>query len=43
MSSFEGLVDEINKEISGVKKKIEKEKAAEEQLKLKKLQVNYKF
>lgn len=35
---YQGLVDEINHEISSVKKKIEKQKAAEEQLKLKKLQ-----
>ena len=34
-----GLVDQIKSELSGVKKKIEKQKAAEEQLKLRKLQV----
>ena len=36
-------MDEINNEISSVKKKIEKQKAAEEQLKLKKLQVGQTF
>merc|ERR1740131_90929 len=35
---YQGLVDDINTEISNVKRKIEKQKAAEEQLKLKKLQ-----
>ena len=36
-----GLVDEIKKELSGVKSKIEKQKAADEQMKLRKLQVSF--